>query len=72
MITDGVERQPRTNRYRLTPEGLRVAIFCTRSCNRFLGPTSAQTAPTRNSPDSSTTLEVAIDQRVAAAHLAAA
>ncbi len=70
-----IERQPRTNRYRVTAEGLRVAIFCTRSYNRLLRPTFANFHPDGADPKLARLihdLEVAIDQHIQAAHLAAA
>lgn len=33
-----IERIPKTHRYRLTPFGFRVAVFCTRTYNRILRP----------------------------------
>ena len=37
-----IERVPHTNRYQVTPFGLRVAIFFTRTYNRLLRPGLAQ------------------------------
>ena len=33
-----IERVPRTNTYRLTPDGIRVAVFYTKLHDRLLGP----------------------------------
>ena len=70
-----IERQPHTNRYRITSEGLRTALFCTRTYSRLLRP--GLTALTASTPDGMlarlfTNLETAIDQRATAAHFAAA
>jgi hypothetical protein len=40
-----IERIPRTHRYRITPEGGRAALFCTRTYNRILRPGLAQIIP---------------------------
>jgi hypothetical protein len=71
-----IERQPRTQRYRVTGEGLRMAIFCTRAYSRLLRPGCC--AVLGLDSDASdlvrlfTKLEAAIDHRARAAHLAAA
>lgn len=40
-----IERLPKSHRYRLTPLGLRTALFFTRSYGRLLRPAYAQTVP---------------------------
>jgi hypothetical protein len=40
-----IARTPRTHRYRVTAEGLRTALFCTRSYNRLLRPGMANLDP---------------------------
>jgi hypothetical protein len=40
-----IERLPRTNRYRLTPDGVRVAAFYTKVHHRILGPLLAPDQP---------------------------
>jgi hypothetical protein len=40
-----LRRRPRTNTYDLTPEGLRVAIFYTKTYDRLLGPLIASDRP---------------------------
>jgi hypothetical protein len=40
-----IERIPRTHRYRLTRQGARAAMFCTRTYNRLLRPGLAQIIP---------------------------
>lgn len=40
-----IERIPQTHRYRITPIGLRTALFCTRLYNRALRPGLAVIAP---------------------------
>ena len=37
-----IQRQPKTHRYRLTHQGCRIALFCTRCYNRVLRPGLAQ------------------------------
>ena len=44
-----IERQPHTNRYRITSEVLRTALFCTRTYSRLLRP--GLTALTASTPD---------------------
>jgi hypothetical protein len=70
-----IERQPHSQRYRVTSEGLRMAIFCTRTYSRLLRPGCADLAPAGDDGDVArlfTKLEAAIDQRALAAHLVAA
>jgi hypothetical protein len=40
-----IERIPGTHRYRVTRQGWRTALFCTRTSNRLLRPELAQTVP---------------------------
>jgi hypothetical protein len=40
-----IERIPKTHRYRVTPQGGRAALFCTRTYNRLLRPGPAQIIP---------------------------
>lgn len=71
-----IERIPKTHRYRLTPFGFRVAVFCTRTYARILRPglglvlpeTSSLPAPLRRSFDK---LEQEINSWVNQAKLAA-
>jgi hypothetical protein len=70
-----IERQPHTNRYRVTPVGLRTALFCTRSYSRLLRPGFINLQPQGADPKLARLahgLEVAIAQRATAAHLTAA
>lgn len=71
-----IERQPRSNRYRVTQTGLRTALFCARAYNRLLRPDYQLISP--NVPPADTTvlrqfhkLEDLLDQRVTAAKLVA-
>jgi len=69
-----IERLPGTHRYRVTPEGLRTALFSTRSYNRLLRPGLTALGPDGPDPKLARLcrdLEAAIDQRIARAHLAA-
>ena len=47
-----IERIPGTHRYRVTEEGARTALFCTRSYNRLLRPGLAQIVPEEAQDDS--------------------
>lgn len=49
-----IERIPTTHRYRLTEQGLKTAMFYTRTHNRILRPGLAQLSP--KAPDTNTTL----------------
>ena len=49
-----IERIPTTHRYRLTEQGLKTAMFYTRTYNRILRPGLAQLSP--KAPDTNTTL----------------
>jgi len=40
-----IERVPRSHRYRVTPQGWRTILFCTRCHNRLLRPGLAQILP---------------------------
>jgi hypothetical protein len=67
-----IERQPHSNRYRVSAQGLRTVLFCVRAYDRLLRPgftTLAPHAPTTELSRLFTKLEVAIDERAVAAHL---
>ena len=71
-----IERMPHTQRYRLTPQGMRTALFFTRVYARLLRPGLARLAPTAPPGDTLLRpyfdkLEGAIDRYIAQAHLAA-
>jgi hypothetical protein len=69
-----IERQPHANRYRVTAQGLRTALFCTRSYNRLLRPGMANLDPTAiSSPlrPHLDKLEAALANEFTAAHFAA-
>jgi hypothetical protein len=71
-----IERIPKTHRYRLTPTGLRIAIFFNRLYGRLLRPTlsalSLQAPPGTNAINAAfRQLEAQIDQAAAALRLAA-
>jgi hypothetical protein len=57
-----IERIPRTHRYRLTPFGLRSAIFFTRTYNRLLRPGLARIAPVAPARSSPSTLRASFDR----------
>jgi hypothetical protein len=70
-----IVREPHSQRYRVTREGLRVAMFCTRAYSRLLRPGCTGLALDAHASAFSrlfTKLEAAIDQRALAAHLVAA
>lgn len=70
-----IERQPHSNRYRVSAQGLRTVLFCVRSYNRLLRPgftTLAPNAPSTKLSRLFTKLEAAIDERAVTAHLVAA
>jgi len=70
-----IERQPHSNRYRVSAHGLRTVLFCVRSYNRLLRPgftTLAPDAPSTQLSRLFTKLEAAIDERAVSAHLVAA
>jgi hypothetical protein len=46
-----IERLPRTHRYRVTDNGWRIALFCTRTYNRILRPGLAVVLPQAACPD---------------------
>ena len=48
-----IERQPKTHRYSPTPQGCRIALFCTRCYNRALRPGLAQVLAPEADADSS-------------------
>jgi hypothetical protein len=71
-----IERIPQTHRYRITPIGLRTALFCTRLYNRALRPGLAVIAPKPLRPQlplakAIRTAESALDQWYQDAKLAA-
>jgi len=55
-----IERLPQTHRYRVTDQGWRTALFCTRIYNRVLRPGLAEIIPEEDAPD--TTLRRRFDQ----------
>ena len=59
-----ITRVPKSHRYRLTHEGWRTILFCTRSYNRLLLPGLAQIVPDAATPG--TTLRQRFDQLDAA------
>ena len=48
-----IERLPRSHRYRVTDQGWRTALFCTRIYNRILRPGLAEIIPEEDVPDTS-------------------
>jgi hypothetical protein len=71
-----IERVPRSHRYRLTPLGLRTALFFTRSYGRLLRPAYAETVPEPKPAEGRirrafTRLGQAMDACCEAVHLAA-
>jgi hypothetical protein len=69
-----IARDPHSHRYRVTSEGLRTALFCTRSYNRFLRPGFTALRPEaldRRFRSCLDKLEATIDHDIAAAQLAA-
>lgn len=71
-----IERQPRSNRYRVTQGGLRTALFWTRTYNRLLRPGYHSISPESLPVESPllrhfNILEDLLDQRVATAKLVA-
>lgn len=70
-----IARTPHTNRYHVTPEGVRTALFCTRTYHRLLRPGFASIRPDSINPKFRPhldKLEAAVDHEIAAAHLVAA
>ena len=62
-----IERVPKSHRYRVTDEGWRTILFCTRCYNRVLRPGLAQVLPNEATPDTILRrrfdqLDAAIDQ----------
>ena len=55
-----IERNPRTHRYRLTPDGLRIALFFSRTYARLLRPKLAEIMP--QAPPPATRLRTAFDR----------
>jgi hypothetical protein len=71
-----IARVPKSHRYRLTDEGWRTILFCTRSYNRLLRPGLAQVLPNEATPDTTLRrrfdqLDAAIDQWFEAHNMAA-
>jgi hypothetical protein len=56
-----IERLPKTHRYRVTNDGWRIALFCTRVYNRLLRPGMAEIFP-QPPPDAPDTLRGRFDQ----------
>ncbi len=76
MLHGLIERLPRTHRYRVTPHGLRVALFFTRTHARLFRPGLAHVLPAVARDDSHLRrvfdrLETVMDQWCADAKLAA-
>ena len=71
-----IERIPKTHRYRVTDQGWRTALFCTRCYNRILRPGLAQIIP-EEAPDDSPLrrrfdeLDAAIDRLIQEQNMAA-
>jgi hypothetical protein len=64
-----IERQPKTHRYRVTDQGWRTALFCTRVYNRILRPGLAEIFAQDDDPDNClrrrfSELDDAIDARI--------
>ena len=71
-----IERQPRSNRYRVTKNGLRTALFCARTYNRLLRPGYHSISPESLPRDNTLlrhfqNLEDLLDRRIATAKLVA-
>jgi hypothetical protein len=59
-----IERIPRTHRYQLTPNGLRIALFFSRTYLRLLRPKLAEVIP-KAAPPAQTPLRIAFDRLTA-------
>jgi len=59
-----IERIPRSHRYQLTPEGVRIALFFSRTYARLLRPKLAEIMPAK-APPLSSSLRVAFDRLTA-------
>ena len=59
-----IERIPRSHRYQLTPSGLRIALFFSRTYARLLRPKLAEIMPTQ-APPMATPLRAAFDRLTA-------
>ena len=55
-----IERLPRSHRYQLTPDGLRIALFFSRTYARLLRPKLAEIMP--QAPPTSSVLRTAFDR----------
>ena len=55
-----IERIPHTHRYPLTPDGLRIALFFSRTCARLLRPKLAEIMP--QAPPVPSALRIAFDR----------
>jgi hypothetical protein len=71
-----IERVPKSHRYRVTDQGWRTILFCTRCYNRLLRPALAQVIPDEAAPDTPLRrrfdqLDAAIEQWIAEQQFAA-
>jgi hypothetical protein len=71
-----IARVPKSHRYRITDQGWRTILFCTRCYNRLLRPGLAQVLPNEAAPDTILRrrfdqLDAAIDQWLEEHHMAA-
>ena len=71
-----IERIPKSHRYRITEEGWRTMLFCTRCYNRVLRPGLAEVIPKEAAPDTPLRrrfdqLDAAIGQWIEEQHMAA-
>ena len=70
-----IERVPKSHRYRVTDQGWRTILFCTRCYNRLLRPGLAEVIPEEAPPTRPCKrfdqLDAAIDQLIQEQHLAA-
>jgi hypothetical protein len=57
-----IERIPKSHRYEVTPAGLRIALFFTRTYARLLRPKLAEIMPAGSHGDSTLRLQLEIDR----------